>query len=286
MACAALGTDKARLRFGVAGRRKRQRVGVDTGAAASGGFIGRLPAAKRTQAGAGFSDWWKRSFCQTGRLLLVFGQYDPRSALTVKNVMRQFHRREPAYPIVHNTGWLDAVQQGDVVRFLFRNRQVPRDHENHLFMQQVRALAQAIVQQRRSKQASFRREGGRWPMMFVLNGLLDRGHPHRVRRPALFAHEPPLAGAAGRKAGLYAGSDDRVRERDAARDDEQQPDRLRLVGRGIPPPQKQARGTEKSAAGLHLRGFAGQGVCEAGHCRFARAALQTGRRESEPASAV
>lgn len=78
--------------------------------------------------------------------LLVFGQYDPRSALTVKNIKRQFHWREPAYPIVHNTGWLDATQQGEAVRFLFRNRQVPRGHENSLFMQQVRTLAQAIVQ--------------------------------------------------------------------------------------------------------------------------------------------
>lgn len=78
--------------------------------------------------------------------LLVFGQYDPGSALTVKNMKRHFHRREPAYPIVHNTGWLDATQQGEAIRFLFRNRQVPRGHENSLFMQQVRTLAQAIVQ--------------------------------------------------------------------------------------------------------------------------------------------
>lgn len=80
------------------------------------------------------------------KLLLVLGQYDPRSALTVKNVMRKFKRREPAYPIVHNTGWLDASQQGNAVHFLFRNRQLPRDHENYPFMQQVRALAQAIIQ--------------------------------------------------------------------------------------------------------------------------------------------
>lgn len=80
------------------------------------------------------------------KLLLVFGQYDHRSSLTIKNVMRQFYRREPAYPIVHNTGWLDAAQQGDAIHFLFRNRKVPRDHENSLFMQQVRTLAQAIVQ--------------------------------------------------------------------------------------------------------------------------------------------
>lgn len=83
------------------------------------------------------------------KLMLVFGQYDPRSALTVKNVKRQFHRREPAYPIVHNTGWLDATQQGEAVRFLFRNRQVPRDHENFLFMQQVRTVTQAIIQNAR-----------------------------------------------------------------------------------------------------------------------------------------
>ncbi|CAM3464818.1 hypothetical protein [Marinicrinis lubricantis] len=80
------------------------------------------------------------------KLLLVFGQVDPRSSLTIKNIMRQFYRREPAYPIVHNTGWLDAAQQGDAIHFLFRNRKVPRDHENNLFMQQVRALAQAIIQ--------------------------------------------------------------------------------------------------------------------------------------------
>lgn len=83
------------------------------------------------------------------KLLLVFGQVDPRSSLTIKNVMRQFYRREPAYPIVHNTGWLDAAQQGDAIHFLFRNRKVPRDHENSLFMQQVRALAQAIIQRAR-----------------------------------------------------------------------------------------------------------------------------------------
>lgn len=79
------------------------------------------------------------------KVLLVFGQYDPRSAFSVKNIMRQFLRREPAYPIVHNTGWHDAIQQGDAVHFLFRNWQVPRDHENYLFVQHVRALVQAII---------------------------------------------------------------------------------------------------------------------------------------------
>ncbi|UUZ90690.1 hypothetical protein LJK87_33130 [Paenibacillus sp. P25] len=35
---------------------------------------------------------------------------------------------------------------------------------------------------------------------------------------------------------------------------------------------------KKAAAGLHVRRFAGQGVCEAGNRRFARTALQSGRQ--------
>ncbi|MCD1261335.1 hypothetical protein B5M42_021270 [Paenibacillus athensensis] len=79
------------------------------------------------------------------KLLLVFGQYDPRSMLTVKNITRQYRRKEPACPVAHNTGWLDATQEGEAVRFLFRNRNVQRGHENALFMQHVRALAQTTV---------------------------------------------------------------------------------------------------------------------------------------------
>lgn len=86
------------------------------------------------------------AFRSNQKRLIVFGRYDPCSALTAKNIMRRFNRRESAFPMAYNTGWLDAVQQGDAVRFLFRNRKVPRDHENHLFVQHVRALAQGIVQ--------------------------------------------------------------------------------------------------------------------------------------------
>ncbi|OME50690.1 hypothetical protein BSK66_24815 [Paenibacillus odorifer] len=82
---------------------------------------------------------------QSRKTLLVFGQYDPYSTLTVKNLMRQFRIGTPAYPLVHHTGWMDAVQHGEAIPFWFRNRKIASGHENHLFVQQARRLAQAVI---------------------------------------------------------------------------------------------------------------------------------------------
>lgn len=79
------------------------------------------------------------------RRLIVLGQYDGHSAMTAKNVARQYKLQSPVYPISHHSGWLDASQGGRAIDFLFRNRQAPRDHDNYAFMQHVRTLAQAIA---------------------------------------------------------------------------------------------------------------------------------------------
>jgi len=78
--------------------------------------------------------------------LLVFGQFDPASSLTVNNLQRQFRWQQPAFPVAHNTGWLDAVQHGEAIPYWFRNRKTPRKHENHRFVRQVRALAHALIE--------------------------------------------------------------------------------------------------------------------------------------------
>ncbi|MCD9023472.1 hypothetical protein [Cohnella silvisoli] len=82
---------------------------------------------------------------QSRKTFLVFGQYDPYSTLTVKNLIRQFHIETPAYPVVHHTGWMDAVQHGEAIPFWFRSRKMTSGHANHLFVQQVRRLAQAVI---------------------------------------------------------------------------------------------------------------------------------------------
>lgn len=78
--------------------------------------------------------------------LLAFGQFDPASALTVNNLQRRFRWQQPAFPVAHNTGWLDAVQQGEAIPYWFRNRKLPRQLENHRFVRQVRALAQGLME--------------------------------------------------------------------------------------------------------------------------------------------
>ncbi|MNW32599.1 hypothetical protein D3C74_95440 [compost metagenome] len=80
--------------------------------------------------------------------LLVFGQYDRHSVWTAKNLLRQFGKqREVAYPISYNTGWLDNRQHGDALRYFNRNRQVGKVHENFNYVQEVRKVVQALINQ-------------------------------------------------------------------------------------------------------------------------------------------
>ncbi|MBW4081304.1 hypothetical protein [Paenibacillus sp. S150] len=78
------------------------------------------------------------------RQLLALGQYDPHSASTAKNLVRRYKGKGPFYPVSHNSGFMDAAQEGRAIDFLFRNRYVPRDHENAPFMRSVRALARVV----------------------------------------------------------------------------------------------------------------------------------------------
>lgn len=80
------------------------------------------------------------------KAMFVFGQFDPASSLTITNLQRRFRWQQPAFPVMHNTGWLDAVQHGEAIPYWFRNRKTMRQHENHRFVRQVRALAHALIE--------------------------------------------------------------------------------------------------------------------------------------------
>lgn len=79
------------------------------------------------------------------KTLFVIGQYDLHSRLSAKNLMRQFPDLQHAHPVVHNTGWLDAVQYGGATSYWFRNQRLTRAHENYLFVHQIRQLAHALT---------------------------------------------------------------------------------------------------------------------------------------------
>ncbi|MCD1261271.1 hypothetical protein B5M42_020940 [Paenibacillus athensensis] len=80
-------------------------------------------------------------------LLLVLGQYDRYSVYTTRNIKRRFKLKSPLYQIAHSAGLMDAMQEGRVIDFMFRNQSVPKGHEHHFLMQGVRILAQALIEQ-------------------------------------------------------------------------------------------------------------------------------------------
>jgi hypothetical protein len=80
--------------------------------------------------------------------VLVFGQYDRHSALTAKNLLRPLGKQHhTVYSISYNTRWLDDRQNGDALRYFFRNRHVGKEHENLNYVKEVRMLAQALIKQ-------------------------------------------------------------------------------------------------------------------------------------------
>lgn len=83
----------------------------------------------------------------TKKHVLVFGKYDRYSSLTHKNLLRPYGRRLQTCSVSYNTRWLDDGQNGQAISYMYRNRQVQREHENYLFMRDVRALAQALIEQ-------------------------------------------------------------------------------------------------------------------------------------------
>ncbi|MFC0213870.1 hypothetical protein ACFFK0_15675 [Paenibacillus chartarius] len=90
---------------------------------------------------------YREDLLEDKKQLLVLGQYDRRSGHTARNIARKHKASVPIYPIPHQAGFMDASQESRAIDFLFRNRSVPRDHEHHFFMQCVRSLALAIMEQ-------------------------------------------------------------------------------------------------------------------------------------------
>lgn len=89
----------------------------------------------------------KEQLLEGKKQLAVLGQYAWHSAYTAKNLARRFRLNQSLYVVPHNAGFMDAAQEGHAIDFFFRNRKLPRDHENYVLMQSVRVLTQGIIEQ-------------------------------------------------------------------------------------------------------------------------------------------
>ena len=93
-----------------------------------------------------FSDENRPSVFEERELLLLLGRYDKNSKYTATNIARKYGYKKPIYIVPTCSDFLDACNSHSVIDFFWKNKQVPRQHENHFFMQEVRRTAKGIME--------------------------------------------------------------------------------------------------------------------------------------------
>lgn len=84
------------------------------------------------------------SFLKDKQHLIVLGQYDRNSKYTVKNIKRIYKTNVPIFTVPHSTGFMDALNDKNVVEFFLRNKNINEKHTNYNFLSEVRKLAKGI----------------------------------------------------------------------------------------------------------------------------------------------
>ncbi|AOZ91108.1 hypothetical protein [Paenibacillus crassostreae] len=86
-----------------------------------------------------------QGFLMEKKYIIVIGQYDANSKYTVSNIKRIYKCDIPIYTVPHLSGFMDACNDKSVVEFFLKNQNVRNNHENNIFMTEVRKLAKGIM---------------------------------------------------------------------------------------------------------------------------------------------
>src|SRR5690606_9598240 len=77
--------------------------------------------------------------------VLLVSEYDPISKYKIKNIANKFEYRAPILTIPYLTEFKDALNDGDVKGFFYRNQSIQKGHQNYLFMHEIRRAASVIL---------------------------------------------------------------------------------------------------------------------------------------------
>lgn len=80
------------------------------------------------------------------KTIFVLGQYDQNSKYTVRNITKRFAIKDKIYVIPHNTEFMDACNDKDVLEYFKRNQRLRKDHNNYYFIQEVRSFVMGILE--------------------------------------------------------------------------------------------------------------------------------------------
>lgn len=89
---------------------------------------------------SGWPDWFHEK-----KKLVIIGQYDPNSKYKVANIKRHFHVKEPIYTVPYCSQFMDAFNDKDILGWFRKNQNIGKTHQNYFFLQEVRKLAKAIL---------------------------------------------------------------------------------------------------------------------------------------------
>ena len=78
-------------------------------------------------------------------LLVYIGRYDKFSKYTQKNISRTTRNRDMLYPVVYNTLFSDACDEGVVVDYFLRMQTVTDKNRNTAFVDEIKDLIKGIL---------------------------------------------------------------------------------------------------------------------------------------------
>ncbi len=78
--------------------------------------------------------------------VLVIGQYDAGSRLTLTNIRRLFKPDVPVFVLPHCSTYMDACNEQKVVEFFLKRKHIQRDQADCAFLQEVRKLNTGLFQ--------------------------------------------------------------------------------------------------------------------------------------------
>ncbi|WP_046215989.1 P-loop NTPase family protein [Paenibacillus wulumuqiensis] len=86
------------------------------------------------------------AFLEGKKYIIVLGQYDAGSRLTLGNIRRLFRTRIPIFAVPHNSSYMDACNEHKVVEFFLKRKHINAVQPDYAFMQEIRRLARGIYE--------------------------------------------------------------------------------------------------------------------------------------------
>ncbi len=78
--------------------------------------------------------------------LLVIGQYDHSSKYKLRNIAAKYKYKGEILPLSYNTDFRDHLNDGDIRGFFSRSKNLYKQHENNVFMKEIRQIAGRILE--------------------------------------------------------------------------------------------------------------------------------------------